>query len=173
VGGRHLKLNSTIGLRDGRACDIATAVKSAPAPHVLFICTGNYYRSRFAEAVFNHRAAELGMAWRAFSRGVAINLAPPGLSPHTQAALQARGIPLNRTAQERCSLTVADLARATVAIALKRTEHRPYLLRQFPAWVDRVEYWEFHDVDFSAAEDVLPEIEQRVLGLIERLQEKK
>lgn len=142
---------------------------TAPAPEVLFICTGNYYRSRFAEAVFNHLAGRQGSAWRAFSRGLAIDLAPPGLSPHTLAALHARQIPLRCTSRERCALTAADLERARVAVALKEAEHRPYLRKQFPHWEDRVEYWHFHDVDFSAAADVLPEIEVRVLALFERL----
>jgi protein-tyrosine phosphatase len=141
----------------------------ARSPEVLFICTGNYYRSRFAEAVFNHRAAQAASPWRAFSRGVAIHLAPPGLSPHTLAALQARRIATTLTSRERCSLTVQDLERATLAVALKEVEHRPYLHRQFPAWEERVEYWHFHDVDFSAPDDVLPEIEVRVHGLFNRL----
>src|SRR5690606_5343690 len=98
---------------------------------VLFICTGNYYRSRFAEAVFNHLAIQRGSSWRAYSRGVAIDLAPPGLSPHTVAALRDRGIPLDHTTRERCSLTAADLERATQSIALKEAEHRPYLHRLF------------------------------------------
>lgn len=136
---------------------------------VLFICTGNYYRSRFAEAVFNHEAARTTSGWRAFSRGVAIHLAPPGLSPYTQAALRARGIPLERTAEERAALTAADLRRAAQVVAMKEAEHRPYLQSGFPDWVDRIEYWHFHDIDFLAPDEVLPAIEQRVLALLHRL----
>jgi hypothetical protein len=40
---------------------------------VLFLCTGNYYRSRFAEVLFNARAAEAGMAWVAASRGLELH----------------------------------------------------------------------------------------------------
>jgi len=40
--------------------------------HVLFLCTGNYYRSRFAEIVFNHVAVRMNLNWRATSRGLAI-----------------------------------------------------------------------------------------------------
>lgn len=136
---------------------------------VLFICTGNYYRSRFAEAVFNHLAHESGCPWRAFSRGVAIQLAPPGLSPFTSAALTARSIALSLTAPERCSLSEADLRRAAHCVALKEVEHRPYIRQQFPEWENRIEYWHFHDVDFSAADLVLPEIEVRVRALFEQL----
>ena len=38
---------------------------------VLFLCTGNYYRSRFAEILFNHLAGQSKLAWRADSRGLA------------------------------------------------------------------------------------------------------
>jgi protein-tyrosine-phosphatase len=34
---------------------------------VLFLCTGNYYRSRYAEELFNHLARAEGLGWRAFS----------------------------------------------------------------------------------------------------------
>ena len=33
---------------------------------VLFLCTGNFYRSRHAEAVFNHHAAASGIGCRTF-----------------------------------------------------------------------------------------------------------
>ena len=47
---------------------------SGATARVLFVCTGNYYRSRFAEAVFNHLAAARGLPWRAVSRGLAVHL---------------------------------------------------------------------------------------------------
>jgi protein-tyrosine phosphatase len=144
------------------------AAKSSP-PTVLFICTGNYYRSRFAEAWFNHLALGVGSPWRAFSRGVAIDLAPPGLSAYTRAYLEARGVPLHLTAPERQPLTESDLARATCAIALKEAEHRPYLRRDFPHWENRVLYWHFHDVDVATAAEMLPRLERHVTELFRSL----
>ena len=37
---------------------------------LLFLCSGNYYRSRFAEEVFNYKALS---DWRADSRGLRLN----------------------------------------------------------------------------------------------------
>ncbi len=49
-------------------------------PHeVLFVCTGNYYRSRFAELFFTARAAQAGLPWAAQSRGFI--LAPQNIGP--------------------------------------------------------------------------------------------
>ncbi len=67
----------------------------------LFVCTGNFYRSRFAEAVFNHEAGHAGLGWRAFSRGLRPHLNEGDLSPHTAAALRQRGADLFR-AIPRC-----------------------------------------------------------------------
>lgn len=145
------------------------APASTPAPSVLFICTGNYYRSRFSEALFNHLATQDGSPWRAFSRGVDIQLAPPGLSPFTRAWLDDRGIPLHHTTEERHALTAADLARATHRLALKEAEHRPYLERDFPAWADRVTYWHFHDLDVATAEEMLPTLEKHVTAFYRTL----
>src|SRR5438067_2061883 len=69
-------------------------IKHAHAPHSLFLCTGNYYRSRFAEILFNHRASHLRLDWRAESRGLKIGwLGNIGaISPDAIATLEARGI---------------------------------------------------------------------------------
>jgi protein-tyrosine-phosphatase len=34
---------------------------------VLFLCTGSYYRSRFAEIYFNSVALKIGLPWKATS----------------------------------------------------------------------------------------------------------
>ena len=140
-----------------------------PRERVLFICTGNYYRSRFAEAVFNHRAKALGLPFRAFSRGLAIHLIDGDLSSYTQRALEDRGIARECTGPTRVALTEADLVRAERVIALKEDEHRPLMERHFPLWADRIEYWHVHDLDQSEAEDALPQIERQVEALIEEL----
>jgi protein-tyrosine phosphatase len=136
---------------------------------VLFICTGNFYRSRFAEAVFNYHAEREGKPWRAFSRGLAIHFAEGYLSPFTAEALAKRNIDLRHTAPHRTQITEHDLSEATLAIALDRTEHLPMMREQFPAWADRIQYWEVADLPFSAPETALPAIETKVNGLLTAL----
>jgi len=138
---------------------------------VLFICTGNYYRSRFAEAVFNHHSEALGLPWRAFSRGLAIHLVPPEylLSPQTQEHLNARRMELRHTAPGRQQLSEEDLTSAEVVVALKDDEHRPMIREMFPAWEDRIVFWDVGDQPFVKPEEGLGAIEKLVEALIEEL----
>lgn len=137
---------------------------------ILFLCTGNYYRSRFAEAVFNHEAKKRKLPWTAFSRGLAIHQVDGDLSPFTFHALVERKISLHLTGPTRVQATAEDLSKADLTIALKETEHRPMMLDQFPFWASRVIYWEEHDLDVSSAEESLPSIEKKVLALLDRLE---
>jgi len=64
-------------------------------PTVLFLCTGNYYRSRFAEILFNSVAGKMGLPWKASSKGLALergvnNVGPMAVSAVT--ALEAMGV---------------------------------------------------------------------------------
>ncbi len=139
---------------------------SAPAARVLFVCTGNYYRSRFAEAVFNHLAAARRLPWRAFSRGLAVHLVAGDLSPHTARALEERGIDLGATGPTRMPLTRADLESALTVVAIEEAEHRPLLRAQYPDWEDRVTYWDVADVNTESPAVALPALERRVSALL-------
>lgn len=138
---------------------------------VLFICSGNYYRSRFAEAVFNHHAELRGIPWRAFSRGLATHLVfgAGDISIYTRFALEARGISLDRTGKKPVALTRDDLELAHRSIALKEAEHRSMMHKQFPDWEDAIEYWHVHDLDAADPEAAIPEIEERVLLVLNEL----
>jgi protein-tyrosine phosphatase len=142
---------------------------------LLFLCTGNYYRSRFAELLFNARAGEARLAWRADSRGLATELGINNIGPLSSYAAQglsARGIAVGDAQRFPLQLQEQDLVAAHLVVALKEAEHRPFLAQRFPAWVDRVEYWHIHDLDRAPAQHALAEIEERVELLIARLQER-
>ncbi len=133
---------------------------------VLFVCSGNYYRSRFAEALFNHHAEKRDLEWQAFSRGFKPHLAARELSPDAKDALDSRGIPIHHTQSAPRKLTEEDFVEASLAVMLKRDEHRPLLEAEFPFWVDRAEYWDIHDIDVEPPSEALPKLEQKVLNLL-------
>lgn len=136
---------------------------------ILFICTGNYYRSRFAEAMFNFLAEERGLPWRAFSRGLMAHLAPGPISEYTRDALAARGVHLRHTAPGSAQLTEADLQAAQVIIALKDEEHRPMFVEWFPEWTGKVVFWDVTDQPFTQPAVALPAIEEEVRRLVDSL----
>lgn len=138
---------------------------------VLFLCTGNYYRSRFAEYVFNHHASGYALPWRAFSRGLAIELldADAGpISPHTRQGLAMRNIPIDPI-RAPLAVTEPDFAKARHIIALKQAEHAPLLRNRFPDWLAQVEFWHVDDIEDAHPQDALPQIESEVMGLLDRL----
>lgn len=138
-------------------------------PPILFICTGNFYRSRHAEAVFNWHAHRSGLAVRAFSRGLLTSMVadePTRLSPNTARRLAELGIGEHHTGVEPIQLTEDDLLRAGRAIALRKDEHWGMVRRTHPEWVDRIEYWDVRDIDELGPHEALPAIEQRVLELV-------
>ena len=143
------------------------------ANKIIFLCTGNYYRSRFAEILFNSLISEAGLDWKADSRGLAlekgVNNSGP-ISKYALTALERRGIKLTLGA-ERYPLQVQEreFEEADLIIALKEAEHRRYLLERYPNWVDKVEYWDVTDRVPTAEYDPLKEIAREIKGLIQRL----
>jgi protein-tyrosine phosphatase len=136
----------------------------------LFLCSGNYYRSRFAEIVFNWHASERGIGWRAESRGLALDRRNAGpISQYTTSALAARGISWADYLRAPLPVTEADFAASQRVIAIKEAEHRPIVEARFAGWRHVVEYWCVHDIDCAMPNQALPQLEREVLGLLERL----
>ena len=139
---------------------------------VLFLCTGNYYRSRFAEELFNHHAAINGLNWIASSAALAIERCAVNigaLSPYTLDALKVRGIQAARARQMPRPCTVASLEAADLIIALDESEHRSLISERFVEWTDRVKYWQVKDLDLWQPAVTLGLIEREVAALISAL----
>lgn len=135
---------------------------------VLFLCTGNYYRSRFAEILFNSVAQKMGLSWRATSRGLALewgvnNVGP--IAPSVRQALETLGISAADACERLPMQAVSDdFQGADRVIALKQTEHLPLLQERFSAWAEQVEFWHIDD-----AMGALTLIEREVMELAARL----
>src|SRR6516225_2072019 len=135
---------------------------------ILFLCTGNYYRSRFAEILFNYVAGKMGLPWKASSRGLALERGVNNVGPMAVSAvkaLEALGVRAAEAATRLpAQVTTDDLERADRIVALKHAEHLPVLQERFPAWAEKVEFWHVDD-----APEVLGLVEQEVMSLVARL----
>ena len=138
---------------------------------VLFVCSGNFYRSRFAEAVFNHEARLTGLGWTAFSRGIRPHLSEGNLSPHAESALAARGIAARETPGPPTKLITEDLMAASMVIGMRQAEHQERLEERFGTWVERTQYWDIPDVPEMSAKDALPRIAKKVSAIIRSLED--
>jgi protein-tyrosine phosphatase len=143
---------------------------------ILFICTGNYYRSRFAELLFATLARERGLAWEAFSRGTSVltlghhNVGP--ISHHARQALEARGIPVEDQPRVPLQLEHDDLLQADLIVAACDVEHRPLLEDGFPSAAERVarvEYLRVQDLAFTPPDEALAALDVEIRRLVERL----
>jgi len=95
---------------------------------VLFLCTGNFYRSRVAEALFRSLAPS---GWTATSRGLSVTGALRGLAPEGSYFLEAQGIPIDP--RDPMPLLVDELIAAGHIVLLNHAEHEPMITRDFGA----------------------------------------
>jgi protein-tyrosine phosphatase len=135
---------------------------------VLFLCTGNYYRSRYAENLFNAVAWKMSLLWKASSRGLALERGVNNVGPMAVSAVQAlEGRGLRAVAEWSrwpVQARLEDFEVANWIVALKEAEHLPLLQERFPAWAENVEFWQVED-----APEVLGLIEREVMDLAARL----
>src|SRR5436305_3056382 len=91
---------------------------------ILFLCTGNYYRSRFAEILFNSVAGKMGLPWKASSKGLALERGVNNVGSMAVSAvktLEAMGVrTADAVARFPMQATVDDFALADWIVALKQ-----------------------------------------------------
>lgn len=139
---------------------------------LLFLCTGNYYRSRFAELLFNHLAETTGVPWLAESRGLVVegangNVGP--ISPYVLAELAERTIPVGPDIRFPLQVQSQDLAGAALIIALDAAEHHTLLEKKFPGWTDHTCYWNVPDLHLLSVREAFDQIDREVRALLHHL----
>lgn len=145
---------------------------SSDGPKILFLCSGNYYRSRFAEHLFNHLVIDTPLTHRAESAGLWPNCRqhnPGAIAIQTIDALVERGVTLPSSHRIPRDVSEADIRGAALTIALKEAEHRPVVAQRFPHLLQLVEFWHVHDVEDAPPSEAIPLIEDNVRALIARL----
>jgi protein-tyrosine-phosphatase len=139
---------------------------------ILFLCTGNYYRSRYAEELFNHLAVQSNLDWEATSRALAIERGKDNvgaIARATVAALIADEIAPSGADRMPLACTSDDLSQASMIIAVKEDEHRALLAGRFTGWEDRVVYWHVHDIDMAHPDDALAQLKRHVTDLAQQI----
>jgi protein-tyrosine phosphatase len=153
------------------------ASESAKTPpqqkRILFICTGNYYRSRFAEALFNQKARDARLDWHAVSRG--LNLVPWqfGISKYAQQELIKRGVGKEFMAGGPKRLTKQDLLESDRIIVMDESEHRPLLEKKFPTRGElNLQYWHVPDTGGLKPTQACAMMSKKIDHLIDQLNSK-
>lgn len=148
----------------------ASSTSGGASRVVLFLCSGNYYRSRFAEAYFNARAAALPLPWVAVSRGFRLSAKNVGpVSPFVPEALRRSGLAAWVDDREPRTVADADFDAASLVVCLKEAEHRPMMERMFPLRIPQVEFWRIDDVDCALPDDALSQLATEIDRLTARL----
>jgi len=149
----------------------AKSTTSANAPkQVLFVCTGNFFRSRFAEIAFN--TLEKSPRWAATSRGLdTAHTRKTPISPLVPAELARRNIaPSPALERPPMQLTQADLDHADLVVLLDGEEHEPKLKAKFQTVSSaKLRSWSVHDSPKMNPADAFAAIWQQVEALVTEL----
>ena len=141
---------------------------------LLFLCTGNYYRSRFSEEYFNFHAERLGLPWVADSMGISQDFKGNGnvgpMSSHTVAELARLEIEPRGPDRFPKSVSEADLHSFDRIIAVSVDEHLPMLQALWPDRLQKLEYFDVEDLHLEGSETALPRLKRHLDELLSELQ---
>jgi len=145
---------------------------AARMKRILFVCTGNWYRSRLAEALFNHLAQRYNLNWKAESRGILCLRRLPGrrvIAPWAARQLKRWRIPVPKN-PTRFLDPDWDWNSANIIVVMDESEHRELLQSEgHPTDHSRLVYWHVPDSDVLAASAGIEKIRFRVCRLVRRL----
>lgn len=136
-----------------RACD---PIFMAAPTTIHFVCTGNVYRSRLAEA---YCASMSVSGIRVISSGIAAGRYDDGpISPYAAEALARRG--LLHYAAPHWQRTTADLVRSSDVVVFMESEHHRFCVDWIEPGRQRIEVWGVKDIDGLEAVEIPNEVER-------------
>jgi protein-tyrosine-phosphatase len=128
---------------------------------IHFICTGNIYRSRLAEA---YCAFRCGPRIDVVSSGIGAGLnGDASISPY--AAVILANYALTSYSAAHWQRTTAALVHASDVLVFMESEHRRYCLDWIEPERQRVEVWEVEDVGPIEASEIASKVD-RAFGII-------
>lgn len=142
---------------------------------INFVCSGNYYRSRLAEAYFNYISDLLKLNYIADSHGLAIHFADElaeehgEISPFSREKLEEIGVPTQYYIRDRKSLTSSAIDSSDINIAMDKDEHTPMLKEQFPERESKFKYFEIKDVFDWEPDKTISKTILQVEGIINQI----
>ena len=140
---------------------------------ILFLCTGNYYRSRLAEEYFNHLAKAKQLSTKAYSRAIQQDLSKTNnkgnISKEVIEILTGLNIPIHTQNRLPISVNTSELTSADLIIALDETEHNPMIKSTFPQFSEKVTYFNIGDIHiepvYVASTKLIKKIDELLLSI--------
>ena len=168
--------------------------KAVLVRQVCFVCTGNLYRSKYAEGLFNKMCIDgNNNNLRAFSRGLAVQptsqythgelfTTPIRLALESYKRISEGGIPFCLIGPTNVMLSEYDCESSDIIVLMNKDEHMPKFTDRFPSHVDKLQCYEFGDKGYPPEngydgpemepEEALDAIEVLVSQLYKDLQKK-
>lgn len=140
---------------------------------VLFICTANFFRSRYAEAYFNCLADWNKSPHRAVSAGISIDPKIGPVSSYSLYRMVERGIDSKCMSLEAKKLYSGDVESADVAICMYEKEHKPMMELLYESIESRIIYFDIPDINEISPNQSLDLVEKNVDILFNTIHDKK
>ena len=138
--------------------------------NILFVCTGNIFRSRFAEEVFNHLCKINGVDATAFSAGLQVGrykqrkIYWPAMSELERLKIE----PL-RSNEDSVHINDIDVSIYYQIICMDEEEHKPMVRSNELLSGFTFQYWNIVDMPKVSSDISLPKCYKKVESLIDQL----
>ncbi len=141
---------------------------------VLFLCSGNYYRSRIAEEYFNYLSTINNSDYTAYSKALRQDLGNTGnvgfIAKEAIEILEAINVEIKSKQRMPESVNYSDFEQADIVIAMDETEHKPMMEKFFPLYKNKVVYFNVGDVHvepiYVAVVKLIKTLDKFILDLV-------